>query len=118
MTEATERLFSYGTLQQPNVQLATFGRLLNGTPDALVGFTVQLVEIRDPQVVATSGKTHHPGVVRSGDAADRVPGTVFEITPAELASADSYEVYDYERVEAVLASGIRAWLYVMRGRAP
>jgi len=33
----TERLFSYGTLQQENVQKQTFGRLLDGTPDALVG---------------------------------------------------------------------------------
>ena len=29
-------LFSYGTLQQAEVQLATFGRLLQGAPDALV----------------------------------------------------------------------------------
>ncbi|HEX2114202.1 MAG TPA: gamma-glutamylcyclotransferase family protein, partial [Alphaproteobacteria bacterium] len=84
--------------------------------DALVGFAVRMVEIKDPQVIAASGKTHHPGVMRSGNDADRVPGTVFEITPAELASADAYEVYDYERVEAVLASGTRAWVYVMRER--
>lgn len=110
---ATERLFSYGTLQQENVQLATFGRRLKGTPDALVGFAVQMVEIKDPQVVATSGKTHHPGVVRTGRSGDRVPGTVFEITPAELASADTYEVDDYTRIEAELASGGRAWVYVL-----
>jgi gamma-glutamylcyclotransferase (GGCT)/AIG2-like uncharacterized protein YtfP len=114
MANTTERLFSYGTLQQDNVQLATFGRLLKGTPDALVGFAVRMVEIKDPQVIAASGKTHHPGVVRSGRAEDRVAGTVFEITPAELASADAYEVYEYERVEAELASGQRAWVYVLR----
>ena len=111
---ATDRLFSYGTLQQENVQLATFGRLLKGTPDALVGFAVQMVEIKDPQVVAISGKTHHPGLVRSGRGSDRVPGTVFEITPMELASADAYEVYEYQRVEADLASGGRAWVYMLR----
>src|SRR5689334_21172504 len=114
MANATERLFSYGTLQQDNVQLATFGRLPKGTPDALVGFAVRMVEIKDPQVIAASGKTHHPGVVRSGRTEDRVAGTVFEITPAELASADAYEVYEYERVEAELASGQRAWVYVLR----
>jgi gamma-glutamylcyclotransferase (GGCT)/AIG2-like uncharacterized protein YtfP len=112
--KTTERLFSYGTLQQENVQLATFGRRLAGTPDALVGFAVQSVEIRDPQVIAASGKTHHPVVVRSGRAEDRVAGTLFEITPAELASADAYEVYEYERVEAELASGKHAWVYVLR----
>jgi hypothetical protein len=30
-------LFSYGTLQQEGVQRATFGRLLKGSADALVG---------------------------------------------------------------------------------
>jgi gamma-glutamylcyclotransferase (GGCT)/AIG2-like uncharacterized protein YtfP len=118
MTAATERLFSYGTLQQEDVQRATFGRLLKGTPDALVGFAVGMVEIRDQQVIATSGKSHHPGVVRSGRDTDRVPGTVFEITQAELASADAYEVDDYERVKAELASGSSAWVYVLRTGRP
>jgi len=31
-------LFSYGTLQQEAVQMSTFGRLLDGQPDELVGF--------------------------------------------------------------------------------
>lgn len=40
---ATVRLFSYGTLQQENVQRATFGRLLDGTPDALMGYVSAMV---------------------------------------------------------------------------
>lgn len=31
-------LFSYGTLQDPAVQMANFGRLLEGTADQLVGY--------------------------------------------------------------------------------
>ena len=31
-------LFSYGTLRQPQVQMANFGRLLEGRGDALVSF--------------------------------------------------------------------------------
>lgn len=107
-----QRLFSYGTLQLPAVQQATFGRLLDGAADALVGFRRAMVKIEDPQVVATSGETHHPIVEPSGDAADRVEGTVFAISAEELARADAYEVDDYRRVEAVLASGGRAWVYV------
>lgn len=107
-----QRLFSYGTLQLPAVQQATFGRRLHGDADALVGFRRTLVEIDDPQVVATSGQTHHPIVEPSGDPADRVEGTVFAISAEELARADDYEVDDYVRVEAVLASGGRAWVYV------
>lgn len=109
-----ERLFSYGTLQQENVQRETFGRLLIGEPDALVGFKRDLVEITDPAVLAKSGERFHPIVSRSGDAADRIAGTVFEITAAELAAADAYEVGHYQRVEALLASGSKAWVYVKR----
>lgn len=105
-------LFSYGTLQQDSVQLATFGRLLRGRPDALVGFSQGLVAIEDPEVVRTSGSSHHPIVRPSADAQARVQGTVFEISEAELTQADRYEVAAYQRVEARLASGGLAWVYV------
>lgn len=105
-------LFSYGTLQQEGVQLSTFGRLLVGSADALVGFAQSMVRIEDQEVVATSGKTHHPIVKFSGNAEDRVQGTVFEVTDSELAQADAYEVDAYKRVSAKLASGKQAWVYV------
>ena len=85
-------LFSYGTLQQENVQLSSFGRLLDGTPDAMPGWRRGEIEITDPEVIRTSGKRFHPIVEPSGDAADEVAGTVFRITAAELAAADAYEV--------------------------
>jgi hypothetical protein len=87
---STIRLFSYGTLQQENVQLETFGRLLNGETDALPGYGLAMVEITDPQVVATSGAAFHPIVTASDDPADEVAGAVFEITAAELAAADAF----------------------------
>ncbi len=107
----SERLFSYGTLQQDEVQQASFGRLLKGAPDALVGWKQEMVEITDPDVLAKSGKSFHP-IVMQGDAQDRVLGMVFEITAEELAAADRYEVSDYKRVSAKLASGLTAWVYV------
>ena len=45
ITDRTIWLFSYGTLQQENVQLATFGRRLEGRPDRLPGYAVQPVTI-------------------------------------------------------------------------
>jgi gamma-glutamylcyclotransferase (GGCT)/AIG2-like uncharacterized protein YtfP len=112
-------LFSYGTLQQENVQLSTFGRLVEGQRDELLGFEQSLVRIEDPQVVATSGKTHHANVTFNGRNDSRVSGTVFEITDAELAAADQYEqVATYKRVAAMLASGKRAWVYVDAHSAP
>ena len=105
-------LFSYGTLQDKAVQLASFGRELQGRADALVGFRQDWVAITDPDVLATSGKSHHPIVQHSGEDADRVPGTVFEITPQELLAADAYEVSDYQRVNVQLQSGRQAWVYI------
>lgn len=108
----TQLLFSYGTLQLREVQLATFGRELRGSADQLVGFRQSMVKIQDPEVVKTSGKTHHPIVRPTGRAEDRIAGTAFEVTDEELVNADKYEVSDYKRVAAPLASGRTAWVYV------
>jgi gamma-glutamylcyclotransferase (GGCT)/AIG2-like uncharacterized protein YtfP len=113
------KLFSYGTLQQDGVQLATFGRRLTGVSDALVGYRQSIAAIDDPEVVRKSGKTHHPIVAFTGRVQDRVPGVVFKITDAELQHADAYEVAAYVRVKAPLASGLEAWVYVdARGKPP
>jgi hypothetical protein len=55
----TENLFAYGTLQTEAVQLATFGRRLEGKPDALVGYSLAMIEVQDQGFVATSGTAHH-----------------------------------------------------------
>ncbi len=110
------RLFSYGTLQLSPVQLDIFGRLLEGRADALIGFRKGNVEITDPAVLATSGERFHPIVSRSDNLNDRVEGTVFEVSDAELLKADAYEVDDYTRVSVKLASGRTAWLYVKAER--
>jgi hypothetical protein len=106
-------IFSYGSLQKEDVQQATFGRLLTGQPDQLVGFEPSLVPIGDASIAAASGRTHHANVTFSGNGQSRVTGTVFEITDAELAAADEYErAASYGRVATTLASGKRAWVYV------
>ncbi len=104
-------LFSYGTLRQEAVQLATFGRLLHGEPDELIGFEQSLFEVTDPDFVSASGKAHHAIVTFTGRSDSRVAGTVFEVTDAELSSADTYEPAGYTRIRAELASGRQAWVY-------
>jgi hypothetical protein len=96
--DATVSLFSYGTLRQDNVQIASLGRLLVGRPDALRGYTTIMTEITDPNVVATSGLKFHPMVVHTDHPADEVPGMRFSVTEAELAAADKYEVSDHKRI--------------------
>jgi hypothetical protein len=105
------RLFSYGTLQQEAVQLATFGRRLEGVPDELVGFEAGWLHIEDPAFVAASGRADHAIVKYNGRNDSRVRGTVFELTAEELAAADAYEPAGYKRVRAKLASGQDAWVY-------
>lgn len=112
-------LFSYGTLQQKDVQMSTFGRLLQGQPDALQGFESSLLPITDPHVVATTGQTHYANITFNGRNDDQVNGTTFEITDEELAAADRYEQpAGYERISVQLASGKQAWVYMARCLAP
>lgn len=105
-------LFSYGTLQLEQVQLTTFGRKLQGKPDALVGFQEAMMEMKDPEVIALSGKSHHPIAAFSGNPRHRVSGVAFEVSEEELLRADGYETNPaYRRFEAHLLTGRKAWVY-------
>jgi hypothetical protein len=105
-------LFSYGTLRQPTVQRANFGRLLEGREDSLPGYALSPFAIGDPHVVALSGAAVHSIARATGDPADAVPGMVFALTQAELEAADAYEVDGYVRILDRLASGAEAFVYV------
>ena len=108
----TERLFSYGTLQTESVQLSTFGRRLDGRPDALVGYRLRMIKIEDQDFVTTSGAEYHRTLEFTGNASDLVEGTVFAVTQQELEQADAYEPDGYERTEILLRSGMKAWIYI------
>ena len=70
----TELLFSYGTLQLEAVQMATFGRQLVGTSDALPAFELVLLKIEDQTVVAISGMAQHTMARFTGRASRRCSG--------------------------------------------
>ncbi|MGE5566442.1 MAG: gamma-glutamylcyclotransferase family protein [Parcubacteria group bacterium] len=103
-------LFSYGTLQLPEVQFANFGRELEGEPDALEGYVLSTVVIGDPAVVEVSGLAEHLILV-PGDGPP-IEGVAYALTDEELAAADDYETSAYRRVEVALKSGRRAFVYV------
>lgn len=113
----TIHLFSYGTLRLPEVQMAVFGRLIEGEEDALSGWRTEMVEITDPDVLAKSGERFHPITLPSADPADIVAGTVFRVTEADIWAADAYEVSDYVRTSVRLRSGLFAWTYVHADKA-
>ncbi|MGI8813256.1 MAG: gamma-glutamylcyclotransferase family protein [Pyrinomonadaceae bacterium] len=103
----SQYLFSYGTLQSSEVQLALFGRELNGAADELPGYRKLEVEIDDERFVSKLQST----AVVSENAGDVVEGTAFEISSKELLTLDKYEPRSYLRRQVVLRSGKNAWLY-------
>jgi hypothetical protein len=109
---SAELLFSYGTLQLEAVQMATFGRLLEGTSDALCGFEQVALKIEDQSVIAVSGKAYHTIARFTGRDSDVLFGTVFGVTPGDIQNADKYEVDACKRIAVTLQSGVRAWAYV------
>ncbi len=110
-------LFSYGTLRDPDVQLSTFGRRLGSRPGTIVGFRLETIRIRDADFVALSGSEYHRSLVSTACNSDRVDGVVLAVTDRELALADEYEPDGYERMQARLASGAQAWVYVHVGQS-
>lgn len=105
-------LFSYGTLQRGDVQLATYGRSLEGTPDRLSGYRLGRLPDRDPEAVRVSGEKTHLVVRPTGNPADLVTGVVFLLTKGELEATDRYEGSDYRRVMLELESGRWACVYI------
>ena len=90
-------LFSYGTLQQDGVQMASFGRLLKGAADALPGWKREMVEITDPDVLAKRGRAFIPSWFPEPSPM-KWRAWCSKSRAAELASADRYEVADYKRI--------------------
>lgn len=105
-------LFSYGTLQKEQVQLETFGRILTGKTDILIGYQLKMLEITDPEVLRKSNQKYHPILEFSGNIEDEIEGVLFEVSDEEILQADEYEVDDYKRIETVFKSGKRGFVYM------
>lgn len=108
-----EYLFSYGTLQKETVQKELFGRVVEGRRDRLWGYKIGSVEIRDPAFLVRGEDRFQRTLIKGNNDADVVEGMVLQLTSAELVIADSYEPENYKRVEVVLGSGKKAWIYVV-----
>ena len=111
-------LFAYGTLQDPAVQTAVFGHVLEpGAPDRLSGFRLSHIPVDaspvdDTQVTAETGLTHYPILIPTTDETPPVPGRLYPLTPADLTAADAYEGEAYRRVRVTTEAGAEAWVYV------
>lgn len=109
----TENLFSYGTLQKAEVQLAVFGRRLEGQPDSLFGYILKTIQIEDEEFARKHGAQQR-NLHFTGINSDTVEGTVLRMTKKELELADGYEPAEYQRVLIKLNSGLDAWVYLVR----
>ncbi len=96
-------LFSYGSLQQQEVQLSLYKRVLKGNEDQLKGFKLTEELLYD----------QYPIIIETNDNTDLISGFVFEITLEELKFTDEYEGEHYRRIQVKLESGREAWCYVM-----
>ncbi len=105
------RVFSYGTLRQPEVQRALYGREVPTVADTLPGWRLDWLPITDPEVVRISGSDRHP-ILRRGEPHEAVEGAYLELADDELEVTDAYEVDDYVRTAVVLGSGAQAWAYL------
>ena len=102
-----ERIFVYGTLCDPNVQMAVFQRSISGTPDTLHGYR---------RTVIAFG-THNYPIIQVAPG-ERVDGLLLEVSADDLARSDHYETHAYRRIEVTLASGATAWVYCAPGDNP
>lgn len=112
-SETVESLFTYGALQEPDVQLDTFGRLIDGHEDSLSGFRLDDSDGTDGRgAPATTTSSRRRALRHTGSPHDRVFGAVLQLSPAELDAADEYLMSGVRRTSVTLASGLTAWVYV------
>lgn len=102
-------LFSYGTLQQPDVQDSVLGRRPAGWTDYLDGYRLTWITVTDPDVIRLSGTETHPILV--ADPSASVEGTAWSLHGHDITATDAYEVADYIRIFVPLRSGEHAWVY-------
>ena len=99
---ATENLFIYGTLLEPEVRSMVFTREIEGRKDALPGYRIHKNKVAGL----------YPAVEISNRQEDQVSGEVVVLSPGDLKRADQYEGEAYTRVRVRLHSGTEAWVYL------
>lgn len=100
------QLFTYGSLQNEEIQDNLFGRLLKGTREKLIGYVLKRILIEEE-----FGLIEYPIIIETKNENDYIDGIVYEITDKELYQTDLYEGIHYKRVEVQLVSGQKAWAY-------
>lgn len=101
---ATHLVFTYGTLQDEEIQLGVFSRLLSGTQDTLSKYKIATQKVAN----------QYPTLEHTKNEQDKITGKIYTLSPEELKKADAYEGAAYERIEITLVSGKKAWVYTAK----
>ena len=100
-------VFSYGTLQDPEVQKELYNRVLEGQPDRISGYVLESINLPD----SSFNYITYPIAKPTGNPQDSIEGFVFYLSEHELKITDTYESEAYERFKIKLDSGIEAIMY-------
>ncbi len=95
-----EKLFVYGTLQNPVIQYKVLGHTFEGRPDILDNYVRSDIELE--------GSVYPIAVPLEGDY---IEGSVLELNEEELKRADIYETDAYRRIKVTVRSGEEVWVY-------
>lgn len=96
------KLFSYGTLMDPIIQMDLTGRLWKGLPDKIEGWWI---------VERDLGAGIYTGLL-IGD--DLINGVVFDIYEDELSILDEYEGDSYQRISTKTIDNVETYLYIWK----
>ncbi|MDO6803594.1 gamma-glutamylcyclotransferase family protein [Wenyingzhuangia sp. 1_MG-2023] len=97
-----QKVFTYGTLQNKEIQMELFGRILTGKSDQLIGFKKEIIIL---------GTNSYP-ILKLGDETSIIDGICYEMTNEDLKICDIYEGKEYQRILITLASKQKAWVYI------
>lgn len=101
-----EKLFAYGTLKDIDIQQNIFGRILRGTADTLIGYTINEIRIEEEFGIVT-----YPIITATENPNDIITGILYEISELDLQQADIYEGMHYKRIQVKLESNEVAWTF-------
>jgi hypothetical protein len=99
-------------LREAAVQRALFGREVPGEADALEGYVLNVISIREAIGPGANEAGEYLILRKAAGPAPPVHGVALRLTAAELERADAYETAAYARTDVTLVSGRRAFVYV------
>lgn len=101
-----QKLFTYGTLQDKEIQEDLFGRALNGSSEQLIGYQLSEILIEEE-----FGIVAYPIIKETQNPNDIINGIVYHVSQNELYQTDLYEGKHYKRVKVKLQSDELVWAY-------